>query len=64
MKIRMKLQIVGSRDGVSYPAAGETMDLPDNEAAKLCAAGLAEPIKDDKTEKAVPAKRAETRKKA
>lgn len=61
MKIKMLIQIAGARDGVAYPAPGETLDLPDNEAAKLCAAGFAEPIAERaKPEKAV-ARQAETR---
>lgn len=61
MKVRMKTQITGSRNGVRWPAAGGEVDLPDNEAADLCAAGLAEPMVEDRVEKAVPSKRAEKR---
>jgi hypothetical protein len=61
VKVKMLLQIAGSRDGVEYPPAGDTMELPDNEAAKLCDAGFAEPVVEDKAEKAVPKKQAEKR---
>ena len=61
MKVRMKIRIAGSRNGVRWPEAGEIKDLPDNEGADLCAAGLAEPVTDaPKPEKAV-AKKAEKR---
>ena len=64
MKIRMKIQLTGTRDGVRWPKVGEVVDLPDHEAARLCANGRAEPVVEDKTEKAVPRKKAETRKAA
>lgn len=40
----MKTKIAGSRNGVRWPEAGGVVDLPDGEAADLCAAGLAEPV--------------------
>jgi hypothetical protein len=61
VKVKMLLKIVGSRDGVAYPEVGATMELPDNEAAKLCDAGFAEPVVEDRSEKAVVKKRAEQR---
>jgi hypothetical protein len=64
MKVRMKLQISGNRDGVVWPPAGEVKELPDHEAARLCASGLAEPVTDEpekRVEKAVVADRAEHR---
>ena len=67
MKIRLKTEITGLRNGVPWPAVGETTELPDNEAAGMCAAGLAEPVAEkaeDKAEKAVPRKKAEIRKSA
>jgi hypothetical protein len=57
----MREQITGYRNEVAWPAKGEVVDLPDNEAAKLCAAGRAVPVVEDRTEKAV-APAAETRK--
>jgi hypothetical protein len=56
----MKQQITGSRDGQRWPAKGETLVVPDAEGAELCAAGLAEPVVEDRVEKR-PAKRAEKR---
>jgi hypothetical protein len=35
--------ISGARDGKPWPAAGQTISLPDGEAATLIAAGLATP---------------------
>jgi hypothetical protein len=58
MRVKMKVQVSGTRDGLPWPDRGETVDLPDEEAAQLCAAGMAETVKDT-TEKAVP-KQAET----
>lgn len=60
MRVTMNVQISGVRNGKPWPAKGETIDLPDGEAAQLCAAGMAETVK-DKVEKAVP-KKAETTK--
>ena len=65
MKIRLKTEITGLRNGVPWPAVGETMELPDNEAAEMCAAGHGEPVAEkaqDKAEKRPAAKRGETRK--
>jgi hypothetical protein len=56
MKVKMKGWISGTRNGVPWPAAGGVVDLPDPEAAKLCASGMAEPVAEkasDKAEKAV-----------
>ena len=62
MKVEMKIRIAGSRNGVRWPEAGGVVDLPDGEAADLCAAGLAAPVAEKaKPEKAV-APKPETRK--
>ena len=42
MIVTMRRQISGTRDGVDWPAPGETIDLPDDEAATLIALGHAE----------------------
>lgn len=60
MKIRMKTHISGTRNGVRWPEAGAEVTLPDNEAADLCAQGLAEPVRDESAEKR-PARPAEKR---
>lgn len=44
MKVRMKVQISGQRNGVEWPTRGSVIDLPDDEAAGYCAAGMAEPV--------------------
>jgi hypothetical protein len=55
MRVMMKVQLSGTRNGQPWPGKGETMELPDDEAAQMCASGMAETVK-GKTEKAVPAK--------
>lgn len=40
----MRASLSGTRDGVDWPRAGEQIDLPDVEAADLCAAGVAIPV--------------------
>lgn len=42
MRVRMKIQISGSRNGAYWPAAGGEIDLPDREAEKMLAAGTVE----------------------
>jgi hypothetical protein len=44
MRVRMKVDVSGARNGVSWPARGETVELPDSEGADLCASGLAVPV--------------------
>ena len=63
MKVRMKGDVSGSRNGVPWPARGEVMELPDDEGAQLCASGLATPVKDteDDVEKTVREDDAEQR---
>ena len=39
--IKLKVNISGTRDGVEWPRAGKTVDLPEAEAEHLVAAGLA-----------------------
>lgn len=54
MRVKMKVSVSGARDGQSWPAVGEELDLPDEEAAQYCTAGLAVPVPDDGVETAVP----------
>lgn len=64
MKVRMNVDISGTRNGEAWPARGETVEVTDTEGAELCAAGLATPVTVDKVEKAVapePEKRASRR---
>ncbi|MFD9225347.1 hypothetical protein ACFWDI_36305 [Streptomyces sp. NPDC060064] len=41
MRVRMKASLSGTRDGVDWPKAGGSIELPDDEAEHLVAAGLA-----------------------
>ena len=56
MRVRMKIDVSGSRDGEAWPRRGQTFDVPDGEGADLCASGMAEPVADGDSdvEKAVP----------
>lgn len=45
MRIVMRVQITGTRNGADWPAPGGVIDLPSEEAAALCASGLAETAK-------------------
>lgn len=53
MKVKMKVQISGTRDGSPWPAPGGVVDVEDAEGADLCAGNLAEPVASDPVEKAV-----------
>lgn len=44
MRVRMKVSISGARDGQSWPPIGGEVDLPDQEGADMCAAGMAVPV--------------------
>lgn len=57
MKVKMLFQISGTRNGVDWPAPGETVDLPDDEAAELVAQGQAA-VTDTGDDAAVPQKAA------
>ena len=61
MKVRMKIQITGTRNAVRWPAPGGVVELPDGEAADLCSQGYAEPVVEDRAEKAVSRKSVEKR---
>lgn len=53
MKIRMKVQISGTRNGQTWPPYNEVLEVGDEEGAELCAAGMAVPVADDGVETAV-----------
>ena len=64
-KVEMLVYISGSRDGVDWPAAGETIDVPAQEAAELIANGFArapegKSVKDE-PERATARRKPETR---
>lgn len=66
MRVRMRVQISGTRDGREWPPRGGLVDLPAAEAAQLCAAGMAEPCPEDppvQTAAAKPAPRTAARRK-
>jgi hypothetical protein len=44
MKIRMKVDVSGLRNGRTWPKRGTAVDVSDAEGAELCAAGLAVPV--------------------
>lgn len=55
MKVKLKVPMSGLRGGVDWPPVGTEMDVDDDEGAHLCQAGIAEPVVEDRTEKAVTA---------
>lgn len=61
MKVRMKVGVSGTHDGVDWPPRGGVADVSDAEGADLCDRGLAEPVAEDRVEKRPAAKRAEKR---
>lgn len=58
MKVRMKVDVSGNRDGQSWPPRGGVIDLPDEEGVQLCSNGMAVPVssKDEGVETAVLSK--------
>jgi len=42
MKVRMRLKISGTRGGEEWPDVGDTINVPESEAADLIRLGLAE----------------------
>lgn len=49
MKIRMQVQMSGTRNGQPWPRLGEVAELPTTEAAHLVAAGIAEQVDEVET---------------
>lgn len=62
MKVRMKRQISGTRDGVDWPAPGCDLVVPDDEGASLCALGMAEPVAEPARAERATAPKPSTRK--
>lgn len=58
MKVRMRVSVSGTRQGVDWPPAGSVIEVGDEEGMSLCAGGLADPVHDKDTgvEKAVAPK--------
>lgn len=47
MKIRMIVEMSGSRNGQPWPKRGQTVDLPTGEAQHLVDSGIAERVSED-----------------
>jgi hypothetical protein len=54
-KIRMLVNISGTRDGQQWPPIGGTINLPEAEAEQYVALGYADTVETSKTEKATAA---------
>ncbi len=44
MRVILTTSVSGTRNGEDWPARGSEVDLPDDEAADMIAAGLAKPV--------------------
>lgn len=53
MRVEMKTQISGTRNGKDWPAPGGVVDLPEDEAEGLVANGMAVLVEEGKEERAV-----------
>lgn len=62
MKVRIVNRPSGLLNGHEWPDVGEELEVADEIGADLCSSGVGEPVVEDKVEKAVPSKKAETRK--
>lgn len=54
MKVVLKVDVSGTRNGQPWPRRGEVVDVGDQEGADLCAAGMATPVAVDDVETASP----------
>lgn len=64
MKVRMQIQITGTRNGAYWPAPGGEIDLPDREGAKMCASGVALPVVETATARPVETATAPTKRRS
>lgn len=62
MKVRMKVGIVGPRNGQDWPKRGGEITVSDAEGADLCANGYAEPVAEREHVETATAPKVETRK--
>jgi len=46
MRVKLKVQLSGTRDGVPWPAVGSVVELPDDEAQSMVYAGTADALSD------------------
>lgn len=54
MKVKLKVQLSGTRDGVSWPPVGTVVELPEDEARDMLTSGVAGPLdENDRPESAV-----------
>lgn len=58
--VKMLTQISGMRDGVEWPAVGESIDVPSTEADDLVRMSLAAKVAPAKTERAIVEPKVET----
>lgn len=49
MRVKLKVQLSGTRDGVPWPAVGTVVELPDDEARDMLTSGTAGPLDDKDT---------------
>jgi hypothetical protein len=61
MKVRMTIDVSGTRNGQPWPPRGTVIDLPDDEALHYCEQSQAVPVVDMNVEKAVLPDDVETR---
>lgn len=62
MRVRMKVDMSGTRNGERWPARGGELVVPDAEGADLCTQGLADPVAEPaKPERRQSAKKAAER---
>lgn len=52
MRIRMKVDVSGMRNGQPWPPKGTVIDLPGDEAVQYCEAGMAFPVPENEIETA------------
>jgi hypothetical protein len=45
MRVRMRVEVSGTRDGKPWPQRGQIAEFNDEEALELCASGIGEPVK-------------------
>ena len=56
MRVRMLVKISGGRgDGTDWPAPGEELEVDGVEGRHLCAAGLAQPVAEERAAESRPA---------
>jgi hypothetical protein len=54
MRVKLSVQLSGTRDGVPWPPIGSVVDLPDDEARDMLTSGVAKALEDkDQPESAV-----------